>query len=285
VNKVKKILIFTNLLSLCIACGEAVEFSLKFAGGLSVIRPAEATQVLQDWEQWQIRNADYIKSWSYLTGTVSEIKTAWDLEVEFLFSLTSRFAVGLASGYIYGSVTEKDTSLTIERALGVFDVGKPTKMTAIPLILSVYYIQPITQSLRTYVRGGGGFLWATYVERESIRRAEAEKYGYPTFIQTSARDTMVLLALGILFETEPGISFFVEGTWRQAKVSGFDGENETGTMGTLFFVEEYSSQLDYWQRKHMISQEAPSGENYRSAKAAEVNFGGLSVKAGIMIRF
>lgn len=285
VYKVKKILIFTLLIVLCTAQGEAVEFSLKLAGGLSFIRPAQVTQVLKDWEQWQILNADYIKSWTYLSGTVSEIKMAWDLEVEFFFSLTSRFAVGLASGYIYGSITEKDTSLTIERVQGVFDVGKPTKMTAIPLILSVYYIQPITASLRTYVRGGGGYLWATYVERESIRKTEAEKYSYPTFIQTSARDTTVLLALGLLFETEPGIRFFVEGTWRRAKISGFDGEDKTGTMGTLFYVEEYSPQLDYWQRKYMISQEAPSGENYRSVKEAEVNFGGLSIKAGIMIRF
>jgi hypothetical protein len=285
VNKGKQILVFVLLVFLCTTYGEAVEFSLKFAGGLSFIRPDEVNRVLKDWEQWQIRNAEYTKNWAYLSGTVSEIKSAWELEVEFLFSLTSRLAVGLGSGYIYGSIAEKDTSLTIEKVLGVFEVGKPTKMSAIPLILSIYYFQPITQSLRAYVRGGGGYLWATYVERESNKKTDSESYGYPQFIQTSAQDTAVLLGLGLLFETEPGIRFFVEGSWRQAKVSGFDGEDKTGATGVLFFVEEYDPDLEYWQGKYIISQEPPSGENFRSVKEAEVDFGGLSIKLGIMIRF
>jgi len=285
VKKVKIIPILILLIFFCAVHGEAVEFSLKLAGGLSFINPPEVNRVLKDWEQWQILNAEHTKTWTYLSGSVSEIDTAWDLEVEFLFSLTSRFAVGLASGYIYGSISEKDTSLTIEKVLGVFEVGKPTKMTAIPLILSVYYFQPINQWLRVYIRGGGGYLWATYVERESSRAIDTEKYGYPQFIQASARDTTVLLALGLLFETEPGIRFFVEGSWRQAKASGFDGEDKNGTTGILFFLEEYDPDLDYWQGKYLISPEVPSGENYRSVKEAEIDFGGLSIKIGIMIRF
>jgi len=285
VKKVKVIPILIALVFFCAAHSEAVEFNLKLAGGLSFINPAGVNRALKDWEQWQIFNAEYTKTWTYLEGTVSEIDTAWDLEVEFLFSLSSRLAVGLASGYIYGSISEKNTSLTIEKVLGVFEVGKPTKMTAIPLILSAYYFQPISSSLRVYLRGGGGYLWATYVERESSREVGTENYSYPKSIQASARDTAFLLALGLLFETEPGVRFFVEGSWRQAKISGFDGEDKTGTAGTLFFLEEYDPDLDYWQGKYMISSEPPSGENYRSVKEAEVDFGGLSFKIGIMIRF
>ena len=145
--------------------------------------------------------------------------------------------------------------------------------------------KPLSQLLRVYIRGGAGYLWATYVERESRRNVTTEKYSYPSFIQASGRDTAVLLALGLLFEAEPGIRFFVEGSWRQAKVSGFTGEDKIGTTGTLYFVEEYDPDLEYWQRKYVISPEAPSGENYRSIKEAEVDFGGLSIKLGIMIRF
>lgn len=284
-KKVKAIPILILLIFFCATHGEAVEFSLKVAGGLSFMEPAEVNGVLKNWEQWQILNADFTKTWTYLGGTVSELKTAWDLEVELLFSLTSRLAVGLASGYIYGSISEENTALTIEKVLGVFEEGKPTKMTAIPLILSAYYFQPLNRSLRIFLRGGGGYLWATYVERESRRQIGLEKYTYPQFIQASTRDTTFLLALGLIYETEPGIRFFVEGSWRQAKTSGFDGEDRTGTQGTLFFLEEYDPDLDYWQEKYRISPEAPSGENYRSVKEAEIDFGGLSVKIGIMIKF
>lgn len=284
-NKIKQIPFLIFLITICAVQGQAVEFSLKFSGGLSFLNPVEVNRVLADWEQWQIRNAEHTLTWTYLGGTVSETKRAWDLEIELLFSLTSRLALGIASGYVYGSISEKATSLNIEKVLGTFEEGKPTKMTAIPLIVSAYYFQPLSERLQVYFRGGGGFFWATYVERESRRNVEAEKYNYPQFIQASARNTAVLLALGFVFETEPGIRFFVEGLWRQAKASGFDGENKIGTSGAMFFVEEYDPDLDYWQAKYVISPEPPSGENYRSVKEAEADFGGLSIKLGIMIRF
>jgi len=285
VNKIKTIATLALLILICTSHSEAVEFSLKLGGGLSFIKPGEVNRVLEDWEQWQILNAENTKTWTYLDGTVSGLKTAWDLEIEVLFILTSRLAVGLASGYMYGSLSEQSTSLIIEKVLGVFEVGKPTKMTGVPLVLSAYYFQPLTSSLRGYVRAGAGYLWATYVERESNREVETEKYGYPQFIQASARDTTALLALGLLYETEPGIRFFVEGSWRWAKATGFEGDDKTGTTGTLFFVEAYDPDLDFWQEKYVISPDEPSGEYYRSVKEVDVDFGGLSVKIGIMIRF
>ena len=55
--------------------------------------------------------------------------------------------------------------------------------------------------------------------------------------------------------------------------------------GTLYLLEEYDPDLDHWQEKYIISPEAPSGESYRSIKETEIDFGGVSVKIGIMIKF
>ena len=270
---------------LCAASGSAVEFSLKISAGPDFLSPDEVNATSKSWERWQILNSEDTPNWTFLGGEVSEISLSYNFEIELLVSLSSRFAAGIASGYIFGDVSEEATTLSIERVLGIFESAKPAKMSAIPLILSAYYFQPITSSLRLYARAGAGLLWATYVEREANRKKDTEKYSYPLMLEASARDAAYLLALGLLFETEPGIQFFIEGSWRRAKLGGFAGEDQSGTEGTLFFFEEYDSSLDFWQGKYKILAEKPDGENFRGVKEGEIDFSGFAVKLGIMIRF
>ncbi|MBN1222068.1 MAG: hypothetical protein JXB23_02380 [Candidatus Aminicenantes bacterium] len=284
-KKIKTVCAVIFLGFLCATPGQGVEFSLKLSAGFGFMSPDGVNGALKDWERWQILNAEATKNWNYLGGEVSEISLAYNLEVEFLVFLSSRFAAGIASGYLFGDVSESDTTLTVEKVLGTFEGAKPTKMSAIPLFLTVYYFQPITTSFRMYLRGGGGLLWGTYVEREATKRADLERYGYPLSLEATARDTAYLLALGLLYETEPGIQFFIEGSWRGAKLSGFTGKDQSGSAGSLFFFEEYDSSLDFWQGKYKILSEKPEGENFRAVKEGEIDFSGFAVKLGIMIRF
>jgi len=262
-----------------------MEFSIRLSAGIGVLNPDEVNTALKDWERWQIRNIEDKKNWTYLGGDVAEIGLDYNLEVELLFFFSPRLAAGVAGGYIFSDVSETETTLTVDKITGTFEGAKPTKMSAIPLILSAYYFQPITSSFRAYIRGGAGLLWGNYVEREATRRKEADRYGYPLGFEASARDAVYLLALGLLYETEPGIQFFIEGSWKQAKLAGFTGEDQSGSTGSLFFFEEYDSSLELWQGKYGILDEKPEGANFRAAKEGEIDFSGLSVKLGIMIRF
>ena len=273
------------ILSFCTVQGFSMEFSLKIAGGVDFINPQETNTVLQGWEDYWIARADSEKNWTYLGGQVSTLKRSYDFEVELIFNLTSRFAIGVSGGYIFGDVNEKATALTIERVLGTFDHVKPTKMSAIPLILSGYYIQPLSPTLRVFLRAGGGPMWAKYFERDGSKKTDAESYSYPQSISSSSQGQIYLLGLGVVFETEAGIRFFVEGTWRMASITGFSGENKQEETGALNYVEEYESSYELWQAKYLISLEPPSGENYREIQQATIDFSGFSVKIGLIIKF
>jgi hypothetical protein len=132
---------------------------------------------------------------------------------------------------------------------------------------------------------GGGPMWAKYFEKDGNKNIEDETYSYPKWISSSAQGQIYLLGLGIVFETEAGIRFFVEGTWRTASITGFSGENKQEETGALNYVEEYQSGLELWQAKYLISPEPPSGENYREVKQGTIDFSGISLKIGLIIKF
>ena len=128
-------------------------------------------------------------------------------------------------------------------------------------------------------------MWAKYFEKDGNKKTDAEGYSYPQWISSSAQGQIYLLGLGVVFETEAGIRFFVEGTWRTASITGFSGENKQEETGALNYVEEYESSYELWQAKYLISLEPPSGENYREIQQATIDFSGFSVKIGLIIKF
>lgn len=262
-----------------------MEFSLKIAGGVNLINPQETNAVLQSWEDYWIARADSDKNWTHLGGQVSPLKLGYDFEVELIFNFAPRFAIGVSGGYIFGEKSEKATTLTIEKVLGTFDHVKPTKLSAIPIILSGYYIQPLGSSLSLFLRAGGGPIWVKYFERDGNKNIESENYSYPQSISASSQGQIYLAGLGVVLESEAGIRFFVEGTWRTASITGFSGENKAEETGALNYVEEYESSYELWQAKYLISAEPPSGENYREVKQGTIDFSGISVKIGLIIKF
>lgn len=284
-NAIKKLALSIFLLSISMNQVFAVEFSLKMAGGISFLKPDEVNQVLKGWEDYWLTRADQTSNWSHLGGEVPSLKQSTEFEVELMFFLTSRLALGLSSGTIFSNVNEGKTTLTIEKVLGTYEHVKPTKISALPLILSGYYIQPINSSLSLFFRAGGGPLWTKYFERDGNKKTDTESYSYTDTISASTQGQIYLLGLGVVLKTESGIRFFVEGLWRKAQIPGFSGENKEGETGALTYVEEYQSTLDLWQPKYMITDEPPDGHNYRSVRQGTVDLSGISVKIGIIINF
>jgi hypothetical protein len=281
----KKLFVLLPVLSIGVAQGISMEFSLKVAGGVSFVNPQEINIVLQSWEEYWITRAELTNNWNYLEGQVSTLKLGYDFEIELIFNFTPRLAIGLSSGYVFSDVSEGATALTIEKVLGTFEHVKPTKINAIPIIFSGYYIQPLNSSLSLFFRAGGGPMWAKYFERDGNKKIENENYSYPQSISSSAQGQIYLVGLGIVFETESGVRFFIEGTWRKASITGFSGENKQEETGALTYVEEYESSYELWQAKYNIFAEPPSGENYRDVKQGTIDFSGFSVKIGLIIKF
>jgi len=263
----------------------AIDFNLKLSGGLNFINSADISRILNDRVEWQIKEISRFSNWYLIESAAPEMKNAIEFEGEFFLRLHSRIAVSLSSGFILGEISAEKTEILYHRTLGDFSRIKPQKVSAVPLVLSGYYFLPLFKNFKVYARGGGGLIWAKYIDRQASKKAKADNYGYSLIQNTSARSPIFCASLGVMFETEPGINFFLEGSYRQARISGFTGEIEDGLSGTLYYYEEYDEKNDYWQAKMEIKDSQPAGDIYRSVRKGEVDLSGFSLKLGILLKF
>lgn len=264
-------------------CG--MELGFKLSGGYAYLNLKNTNRSMEDWAEWEKREAEANRNWQYLGKKVGDLHAGIDFEGEFLVSFFDRLEIGLGTGYIYADLNEEEIEVSVQRPAEPISHVYPLTVSAYPLVLSAYYFFPLKSGIRLFIRAGGGIAWAKYVNREARKLESTPRYNYFGLEQASASGSMLLGGIGLAYETEAGIRFFIEGSTRRAKISGFTGENILEEKGTLYHFEEYIPDLDFWQTKNEIRAEKPSGSNYRSVSEALVDFSGFSVKIGFAIRF
>jgi hypothetical protein len=263
----------------------AGEVSLKLAGGRGFFNLQNINRLLDDWALWKKEDTGTHSDWTYIGGEVSKLHSSFDFAGEILVSLTSRITAGIGAGYIYSELTEDKTALTVERVVGTYLDVKPIKISALPLTLSGYYFFPLSSSAKLYATGGAGQVWGKYIEREGRRLTTSDNFTYQTFQRTSGRGSIVFAGCGIEYKFEPGLRLFFEGSGRICQISNFQGENNLGETGALYYFEENIQDLGIWQAKYQIMADEPSGENYRSVQKATVNLSGFMLKIGLLFKF
>jgi len=285
-NKVKIKYILASILFLClISKTYGFEFSLKLAGGLSFINPANINHIRQDWEElYKIDTAEYLNR-NFIEGEIGSLKNSIDFEGELVYSLHPRIAISIGTGFIFSELNPKNSHFSIEKTIKTYEYIYPMKVSAFPIILSGYYIYPLNNKFKVYAKAGAGFIWAKYIDREGRKQLDYDKYIYYSTQNTKARGTMLSGALGLRVESEQGINFFIESSFRKTNISNFTGESESGSTGTLYFFDEYDSNLEFWQSKFQILTQEPAGDSFRAVKKAGIDLSGFSVKLGIIINF
>jgi hypothetical protein len=264
---------------------QCLDIHFKISGGYAYFRLTEVHHSLDGWAEWKKTEAEANKNWQVLGENVRKMHSGVDLEGEVLFFITPQISMGLGAGYLFSDLTEKKAEVTVERPTGILNHAFPITVSAYPVILSGYYFVPLRGNLRLFVRGGFGFVWAKYVNREGRKFSTVDNYNYVDLQRASASGSIAIGGFGLMSDSDTGVRFFIEGTARLAKIKGFSGENELGIKGTLYSYEEYISNLGFWQTKAKIMAEKPSGSDFRSVSEAVVDFSGFSAKRGFMIRF
>ena len=275
-------LLFTALL--LVPHAHAIDVSLKLSGGRSFFN-LHIDYILDDWAMWKEKDTEAHSDWTYIGGNMTDLHSGFDFAGEILVAITSRISVGIGAGYIYSALIEDKTALTIEREVGTFLDVKPIKVTALPITISTYYFFPLSSSSRLYVMGGAGSIWGKYIEREGQRLTTKDDFTYQTWQRTAGRGSLILAGCGFEYELEHGMSVFCEGSARMCQISDFQGENDQGELGILYYFEEYIQNFEIWQRKNQIKAAAPSGENYKSVQKATVDLTGLSIRIGLVMKF
>ncbi len=269
---------FFSLFLLFAVYSYGVEINLKLSGSLCYLKLDHINRSLSSWEEW-IKKVE-----NYREGEVKKFHLGTSFEGDLLFFFTPRLATGIGTGYIYSELSEEKTSLTVQKIKKTSVYVKPAKINIFPLNFSVYYFFPLRKEMKLYVKGGLGLVWAKYVEREGTEKSE-KKYSYYWDQTATSLGQNYFTSVGLMYESDPNIRFFIEAEGRLAKISGFQGVTPDGKEGTLFFFEQYIPDLDFWQAQNRIFTEEPSGENFRSVQESVADLSGFSVKIGILIKF
>jgi len=262
-----------------------VEFHLKLGGGLTWFRPSDVNRAVRDWVEWHERESARNENWTYLGGNTPEIRLGYNFEGELQFFLIPRLAFSVGAGFLYADLSAEDTEILINKKQGPTQLVQPRTLSAIPLVFSLYTHLPLNERFSVYAKAGAGMAWAKHIEREGSKKETGKRYNYSLEENASARNPVYQAGLGLDFALESGVRFFLEGSYRWLRMTGFNGETAEGETGTLYHFEELSPDLGFWQAKNRLSTEPPVGENIRSVRETEVDFSGFTLIVGIAIKF
>lgn len=263
----------------------AAEVRLRFSTAVEKLKYGAVDLGVTGWaEEIKLRTSSF-SNLEFISQTVGELKLGYGFEGELQFLLSRRFGIGLSGGYAYGSLPE-EKALTLSVWDGVtYYHTKPAKMSAYPVLASAYIFLPIGRRVDLYLKGGAGFVFAKFVGREGLRKPDEKNYFYTLFETATARRGAYAGGLGLSFDLDDSLGFFLEADLRSARVDGFDGEDNLMQAGRLYAYEQFIPDLGLWQPKIHVLPRAPEGAEFREVHEASLDLGGYGARLGVMLRF
>jgi len=263
----------------------AVQLNIKLTGGLSFFSHDHIDRALDDWAEWQRREAESRNLWTLQSTNLEYMGALTDLEGELLFRLHRRWGVSAGVGISYSDVSVDGAHLVITKSETDNDIAHPQKVSAVPLVLSVYHFLPLGKVVELYARIGAGWMSVDYYDQEASKKSENKKYAFSLDQSAGAGTGLFLAAAGLTVSTPVGLSFLLEAGWRQAAVSGLTSDAEDRAVWTMYTFEQYYSDLDLWRYRHSLFADVPAGPDVRGAEELSIDLSVFSLRLGIMIRF
>ena len=260
------------------------KIDLKISGGLSYLE-------VGDWNAHHIGwNESRRKGVEAAGGTVKSENQAlhWgkEIEGEFVFHVGSQFALSIGTGYINGKVADTAETLVDNiTALNIHDF----RVKAIPLKAKGYYFLPISPKAHIVLGGGLGYYFARFTR--FYRREPGTGYWINTDQTGNSSGFGVEGGIGFEYAITNSLSIIIEGSGRYAKIGGVSGKrdrndsnNWSDTLEGSYYALERERSPGEWYRVVNIATTAPSGEDTRNVRDAELDFSGFTFRAGLKIR-
>lgn len=245
----------------------------------------DVNSALVGWRDGLKQTADANPNWKFISGEDSRLRIGVDFEAELVLSFSRWIKLGLSAGYAHSSLNEEATVQTIDQSGTLHERARPTKVSAFPFLISGYFNLPLSRKFNAYLRAGVGTIQARYVSREAQRKVTDTRFVYPDYDNAQAGRLTYLGGIGLSYSFDQSLGFFIEAVARFARVDGLSGENKLEQKGRLFSYEEYLAQADFWQPTMHVLPEGVSGDNIRNVREAVIDFGGYSVKMGLLLKF
>jgi hypothetical protein len=196
--------------------------------------------------------------------------------------LGSRLCVGLGAEYFTG---KKDGSLRYIHGLNETIYAARPEVNALPIrVFALYRLSSFF-----YARAG---LEYYFTRCRYYYRLESEEYWQQWRGEAKAQGLGAMGGFGLVFDLTSALGIFLEVNGRYAKISGFEGtdhfEESSGQSATekgkmYFYKAEVQGNKTF--SLLYIRSRTPTEPGVGEPREATVDFSGLSLKAGLRIRF
>ncbi len=135
-----------------------------------------------------------------------------EFTAELQFRIAPRVYAALAVGYLGDTISMHSSGMMSGAPLGFED--HLHRFQVVPIMLNVYYSVPISPKAAAYLTAGGGYFAATYWDLTT--QSQGDFGGH--------------MGAGLNFRPSRRLDVFAAGTYRLARIHGFQEEAHLGTM-------------------------------------------------------
>ena len=285
----KKIFSCAFLFLLAAAPAYPQQFSLKIGGGLAFLNG-------DDYNKGIVGLDDYLADTALsLSGAHKEMKNGLNFQGEFIFHINPSIGIGLGGGYYQAGKesTEEWRWGSSETYWDDKSTFKP-KLTVIPLFLNIHYALPISSKLGLDLFAGPSLLITKFDFSEDYSSTQLHWRYQSTFVSKNTAFGFQG-GLGLDLEISSHLGFFLDGSYRYAKVGEVKGDwTEKGTS-VFGPYEDMSSNYSLWYFEYKqngkiyprlgLIENAPEGAEYSNVRKGVLKLSGISVVGGLKIRF
>jgi len=323
-----------GLLCICLSA-EPSEFSLKLSAGAGWLDGGDLNRSIAGWKDYyQDRTGPSFSS----SFGLKELRGIFEGQAELAVRFSPRWSVGLAVGYIPGAARgEVSTLLSEEEAYILPSGGGGTislaeeadrllkyELSAVPVLLTVYWSFPLHDNLELSLGAGGGLYLGRYAYREeylySLNYVDTQNISGGTTQyfdlyesagdyteKASARGFGAHGIIGLEYRISPslGVIFEVVGRWaglddwRGEKTDVYEwsqtwgfgggfsegGEEEESAEGRLWRVDARGETTSGTYPRLVFGADEPASASYSNVRPARINLGGVSARIGFRFQF
>jgi len=257
---------------------QAARYSLALTGGgnyAAIGDPNKAAQGLADLYSEQLAiSAD---------KEITPIRLTYLFGGELAFPLSSLFYISVGADYFQG---KKESILTFQEGTTSATFKTAPEITAIPVKLALTFY-PVSS---LYFKVGASYYFA---KCRYYYRFEKGDYWQEWQGEAKAQNFGFWGGLGFEWNLDAHLAFLIEATSQFAPIKGFKG---TGTYldstiteaateeGTLYAYDARTSSANTYPML-FIRNKRPAEGGVENAREAEIDFTGMSLKAGFRIKF
>jgi len=267
------------------------KLTIKLSGGVNDFRNGDFNRYVE------LMNAFYGSYRPNTTSLLQKFNSGWEGWGEVYVPLAPKLSLGLGCGYIQAKKLENTLANDYGRnrnppIVYTLSYVLDTKVSAVPVTLSLSYVWGESDAIFLYATAGGGYYFGRWNNTINYNyQYISYRYAAKTAETASAGAFGFHGGIGLEWKIAGRFSLFFEGFGRYAKISGFEGNRittvqgsrtESTVHGTLYFYEhKYNAQ--YWETLLSIAN-GLSGDNYRNVREAVVDFSGWTFRIGWMVR-